>query len=297
MKKNTLRLGEWSILLGVLLVLSLHLAYGTVSVSPDPLQIDVKEDQIADTILRVTNEGPGGEQFTVSVEGDAATLLDLTETGFFIGKGESYGLPIRILGNNATGTYEGTLVLKGSEEKSVDVVVRIRKRGFRPVNALLLEIVEPTNRIFRGRSMQYGISFNKLLNDVPLNVTYRSVLELRKAGNRTNITLQKGTVEVDHSFTRLFEAKLPGDIPLGTTTLKVYASYLDYETSVSSTILIEETFLNRRIFNVPLWRYIAGMLGLAATAWGIILYRRHKEAKKRFHAKTDLKSLPHPGPR
>ncbi|MBR9702771.1 DUF853 family protein, partial [Candidatus Woesearchaeota archaeon] len=102
---------------------------------------------------------------------------------------------------------------------------------------------------------------------------------------------------VDRSFTRLFETELPEDISLGKTVLRVRAEYLEYETSVSTNLLIEEVLYNRRFFGIPLWQYAMGsvLIGIAV-ALGI-WYRKNKESKKRFHAKTDTKALPKPGPR
>ncbi len=192
------------------------------------------------------------------------------------------------------GEYNGNLVISSEEDEgSIPMTIKI----LAPEGKLLDVKIQPlTPTVKPGGILRLQTDLLNLGKTKRVDVQFDLQLIDLKSGEIVFRTEEAFAVETSISVVK--NMTVPEYVPVGKYMIKAIAYYsnseLDGDMQASSIayINVQYNFFVRKLFGIPIWMYLIGLLVIAASIGGYLFLRWREFQKKRFKSKVELNKLP-----
>jgi len=254
----------------------------------------IREDEFAQEVIHIQNFKNTGMLLQFNITGDVRKLAMLDKKDMFIGAKDLDDLTITFFGNSSPGIYNGSLDISGEINHSIPIKIEILDKDKTQVQALLMEVRVPDKSYYPGSLVRSETALTNLLTDqqYPVGLTY-TIQNID--GNETLWTHQTN-VFLRTSMSILKNYELPPNVSPGEYIIRVSATYLDLTSSSTALFTVTEPFLQHLLFGkIRVWQALVGGIGLALLIFGILLIKKERESKRKYHLKVEYSQLPKPG--
>ena len=272
-----------------------------IEVFPNEIFQKIKTTEIIEEKISIKNDKAVPITGFVTIEGNASKFVSLENDSTVIAPGESGTISLRFFGKGANETtYGGKLLVKGDINKEIPLLFETYEgEEVRAANIIVdVKLLEPI--IVKGSSVKFKLDVLNLFSErtQDINVNYR-VYKL-KGEQLINTSIYSGqqniSVERSHSEVNSFE--IPAKTEVGDYILRVTAEFNERVSTTDTLFTVEMRFYEQKLFGIiPVW-FLSFLLTLFASGYfGYSVYKKRKEANKRFHVKVEFNELPDDGDR
>ena len=172
-KKGALRKLKLFALVALLFFSFLNIAYAqNYEIQPEKIVKRVKLGDFAEIPVTISNNEESTISLTFSLEGMAASMINLNKQSLVIDPASSDEVKLTIFGENIS-TYTGSLVVSGDISEKIPVNITVTDIDTVPVEALLLEIEPISEKAKIGDTFNFKVGIQNLLSDKTYNVTLK----------------------------------------------------------------------------------------------------------------------------
>ncbi len=243
----------------------------------------------------IFNYGSKAVELDIEVAGNVSDVIGIDKEKLYVKPDSHESFMVTVFGKGAPGKYNGSIKLYGTFDDEIPVELLLTTKEKLPIEALLLDVIPLTPKIFRGGQLKFKTDLRNLLTDLRYNVSLSYYL----MNPRENGSYYLGSdfKPLKTSLSLIKNYNLPKNLTLGDHILNIRAEYLNITTEANTVVTLGDPFYKKKIFGViPAW-VIGLFIGLIGVGAFLLWFVKKKlEDKKRYHLKVSMKTLPQKGP-
>ena len=237
----------------------------------------------------------------VTVEGNVSELVSLPNESATIQPGSEGEIALQFFGKGGNeSAYTGELVITGDVQERIPINFETYEGERTNAASIILDVslLQPT--IVRGNTLKFKVDVLNLLSESVKQVDVNIAVYPLSGSDMGNVSIysEDYNFTVERSFAEVKDIEIPSETEIGDYILRVVITYDDQAAQIDTLFTVQRKFYEQELFGIiPVW-----LLSLIVTLFssGYMTYRvykKKKEAKKRFHAKVEYDELPSEGDR
>jgi len=268
-------------------------------VGTDSIKIELYQGEEGIISLRVRNPADETKTLTISASPSIKNLVEFEPESLTLEPGavSYFDIFVRPSLTTEVKSYFGEfLVTDGiSTDRATANIIILESRE----RLLDIEISPLADVIHPGEELEIEVNLF-VFGDISKLYT-RVVLQLIDQDIREVVEEVEKNILVQTSYSEVAKMNISSDIRLGRYLVKGIATYTDANNVTKEVvdltyITVEQPFLLRSIFGVPVWAIILGILMMGLGGFLVYIYEKKKVKEKRYLDKIDFSQLPQPGP-
>ncbi len=285
----------------VLLALFSTIVFAGYDLEPSEIRQKIKTYEMVEEVISIKNNNAVPITGFAAVEGNISQFVTIKNTSAIIPPGEEGEISLQFFGKGSNqSNFEGELVFTGDVNERIPISVETYGTDRLSVASIIVDVslLEPI--IVRGEHLKFKLDVLNLFSEQPQNVTLDITLQLLEGDEVSNESIYSETLNfmVERSHSEVKTVKIPAKAIIGDYILRVVVEYGEQTARTDTLLTIRQKFYEQNLFGIiPIW-FLSLMVTLFTTGYmAYRVYKKKKDAKKRFHAEIDYDELPSEGDR
>ena len=276
-------------------------ASASYDIFPEKVYEKIKTYELVEERISIKNNKAVPITGFASIEGNVSDFVTLANESAVIPAGSEGDISLHFFGKGASQSrYEGNLVLTGDIQKKIPLVFETYEGETISAASIVVDISLLQPIVVRGSSLKFKTDVLNLLSETSQDMKINYAIYMLEDNEMANDTIYEElqNITVTRSYSEVKSVEIPSDAEIGDYILRVVMHYSNQTSTTDTLFTVRQHFYEHDLFGVvPVW-FLSLILTLFTSGYMFYrVYKKRKEAKKRFHAKVEYDEMPQDGER